>query len=48
MVDSVLTDTAGTPTGLKLRNPYYLEYVEITDFVRIYFLITAAHSAKLL
>ncbi len=41
MVDHVLTDAWGTPTGLVLRDPYGL-YRTITDFTRIYFCIGRA------
>ena len=52
MVDRVLTDGAGNPTGLVVRNPYGTQgpngdgYITITDFSRIYFCIGGAASAQ--
>ena len=52
MVDRVLTNGSGTPTGIVLRNPYGTQgpnhdgYITITDFSRIYFCIGSAASAQ--
>lgn len=52
MVDRVLTDGNGNPTGLVVRNPYGTQgpngdgYITITDFSRIYFCIGSAASAQ--
>jgi hypothetical protein len=52
MVDRVLTDASGTPTGLVVRNPYGTQgpnhdgYITITDFSRIYFCISRAVSTQ--
>jgi Calpain family cysteine protease/RTX calcium-binding nonapeptide repeat (4 copies) len=52
MVDRVLTNSAGTPTGLVVRNPWgnvgpnQDGYLTLTDFARIYFCIGGAASAQ--
>jgi Calpain family cysteine protease/RTX calcium-binding nonapeptide repeat (4 copies) len=52
MVDRVLTNANGTPTGLVVRNPWGNVgpnndgYITITDFSRIYFCIGGAASAQ--
>jgi hypothetical protein len=43
MIDSVLTNAAGEPTGLKLYNPYGYN-VTVTDFTRLYFCIGRAQA----
>jgi hypothetical protein len=52
MVDRVLTNSAGTPTGLVVRNPWGNVgpnddgYLTLTDFARIYYCIGGAASAQ--
>ena len=53
MVDKVLTDANGNPTGMVVRNPYGTQgpnkdgYLTITDFSRIYFCVSRAVSMQL-